>query len=119
MAEEGNVIFTFGAPGALAADWVLTLTLQHAFMPRQVSVVGGNASDATIKIGTDADDDALMAAKDFGDSGVPAVYVSSDFADPDYQFAKGSVLKITIDFDGAAGTPVTYPVVVISGLLGA
>lgn len=119
MAEHGNVKYCFAHAGALSANWVFAFELDHAFMPRHVSVVGSNDSDATIKIGTSTDDDALMVAKDFGDSNDPAEYDEDDFADSDYQFSKGDIVLVTIDFDGDGGTAVQDPTVVLSGLLGA
>lgn len=119
MAEHGNVVFSFAAPGALTANWVISVELAHALMVRHVSVVGSNANDATIKIGTSADDDALLTASAFGDSGDPAEYDQDDFADSDYQFSKGDIMRITVDYDGAGGTAVQDPVIVITGLYGA
>lgn len=119
MAEHGAVVFSFAAPGALSANWVIDVELAHAFMPQHISAVGSNANNALISLGTSAAATAVLATKDFGDSGDPAEYDSDDFADADYQFAKGDIMRITIDFDGAAGTAVADPAIAITGLYGA
>lgn len=117
--EESRVSLCFAHAGALGANWVISAELAYAFMPRHISVVTTNDSDATIKVGTTADDNALITAQVFGDSGDPAEYGPSDFADADYQYSKGDVLMITVDYDGASGTPAADPVIVITGLTGA
>ena len=121
MAEHGSVIFSFAAPGALSANWVIDVELAHGFMPQHVSVVGSNASDATLAIGTPSSAGAVLAAATgaFGDSGDPAEYDQSNFADADYQYAKGDRMRLTIDYDGASGTAVQDPCIVIKGVLGA
>jgi len=118
MAEHGNVKYVFAAPGALTANWVIYVELDHAFMPRHVSAVTTNDSDATVMIGLSTDTDSLMTAQVFGDSGDPAEYGPSNFADADEQFAKGAIMVVTIDYDGDGGTAGEDPCVVISGLLG-
>jgi hypothetical protein len=116
--EDARVVYCFAAPGALSANWLIYFELAHALMVRHISVVGTNASDATIMVGTSADPDALMTAQDFGDSGDPAEYDAGDFADADYQFAKGAIVLVTIDFNGDDGTAVEDATIVLSGLTG-
>jgi len=119
MAEHGAVVYTFAAPGTLGANWVIYLELANAFMPRHVSVVGTNSSNALLSLGVSGATTAVLDTKDFGDSGDPAEYGPSDFADADYQFAKGDIMVITVDYDGASGTAVADPCIVVTGLLGA
>lgn len=119
MAEHGNVKYAFAAPGSLSANWTITWELDHAFMPRHVAFNGSNASDALISLGTAAATTAVLDTKDAGDSDAVAEYDKDNFEDADYQFSKGDIVQITIDYDGAAGTAIDDPCIVISGLVGA
>ena len=113
MAEHGAVIIPFAHEGTLTGDWVICFELQYAFMPRHVSAYG-TAGAATIKIGDDSDDDALLTAQSLGSgSHNPAEFGPSDFADADYQYGKGDVMRITI-----TDTNIEDPTIVITGLLG-
>jgi len=95
--------------GTLAANVVPVFTVPKDCTLEHVSFVGSNASDATVKIGTTSDDDAyLLAATGLvGDSNVPAVYTRASFVGGEYpHIAAGTVMLVTVDFDGAGGTAV-------------
>ena len=95
MAADGS--FRWKVPGPL--------TLVH------VSAVASNAASTQIKLGTTVDDDGYLTAAAVGQSGAPAVFDRGDFngalnADTAEcpHLDAGTVLLLTVDFDGAAGT---------------
>jgi hypothetical protein len=93
--------------GTLAANVLPVFTVPADCQLEHVSASGSNANNAQIKIGTTSDDDAYMALKDVGDSDVPAEYSRADFIGAEFpHIIDGTVVKITVDFDGAAGTAV-------------
>lgn len=103
MQRLFQTIFHF--PGTLAANitpkWTspINCTLIH------VSAVASNNSDATLKIGTSADDDIFLVAAVIGDSGTPVEFERSSFVGTQFpRIADGDIIIVTLDFDGAAGT---------------
>ena len=118
MAEHGLVCYTFAHEGALAGNWAIIFELPHALMPKHISAVATNDSDATIQVGTTSSAAALLAEAVIGDSGDPVEFLQSDFADADYQYAKGDIVQILIDYDGGSGTVAEDVTVVLTGLLG-
>lgn len=98
--------------GTLAANasfrWVapFNCSLVHA------QAVASNDSDATIIIGTSADDNGFLTSTTIGDSGTPAEWDLDDWdgalvADPgnDYpHITNGTIVLVTLDFDGSSGT---------------
>lgn len=103
--------------GTAAANLSIVFKAPFQMQLNKVSVVGSNAGDATIKIGTTTDDDAYMVAKDFGDSDVPAEYDRDDFVGAQHpDIPEGTIVKVTIDFDGAAGTAVADPTILLTFL---
>jgi hypothetical protein len=91
---------TMAANGTFRWKTPCDLTLTH------VSAASSVDTNATVKIGhtgTDGDDD-YMAAKDVGDQ-TAAEYDRADFVNGEYpHIAQGTVLLVTVDFDGASGT---------------
>ncbi len=118
MAEHGLVCYTFSHEAALAGNWAIIFQLPHGFMPRHISAVATNDSDATIQVGTTSSAAALLAETTIGDSGDPTEFGPSDFADADYQYAKGDIVQILIDYDGGSGTVAEDVTVVLTGLTG-
>ena len=101
MSEKINI----HVPGSLAANLVASYMADRNWKITHVSACASNDSDATIKIGNDANDDAYLEAAVIGDSGVPVEFDRDDFVDDQFPtHAKGDVLIITIDYDGAGGT---------------
>jgi hypothetical protein len=103
---------SFHIPGTLAANLTITLTVPSDCSLVHVSAVASNNSDATLKIGTSADDDGYLTATAIGDSGTPAEFDLDDFdgallSNPGMEYPHlldGTVLVLTLDYDGAAGT---------------
>ena len=103
---------TFHVPGALGADTAFVWTVPSDCTLLHVSAVTSNDSDLTMKIGTSADDDGYLAACVVGDSATPVEKDLGDFAGAlvtDYlnecpHITDGTIMIITIDYDGASGT---------------
>jgi len=109
----------FHVPGTLAANITPKFTAPFNYTIIHVSLVASNASDATLKIGTSADDDIFMVAKDCGDSGTPNEYDRDDFVGSQYpRVADGDIVVITLDFDGSAGTAAQNVTLVLTCLEG-
>ena len=102
----------FAVAGTLAADVPFSFAVPDACQLIEISAVAGNVSDAEIAIGRipPAPDpptpESDMVFKPIGSTGVPAVFKRTDFMGNEYPvFQKGEVVSVTLDFDGAGGTP--------------
>ena len=92
-------------PGTLAANITPRFTTPIDFTILHVSAVASNNSDATLKVGNSSDDDAYLVATAIGDSGTPVEFDRDDFVGMQYpRVTDGTVVVLTLDFDGAAGT---------------
>jgi hypothetical protein len=77
-----------------------------------VSACASNDSDATIIVGDSSDDNEYLTASVVGDSGTPAEYDYDDFVDTSGnthsryypRISDGTVVVVTVDYDGASGT---------------
>ena len=65
--------------GTLAADAVGTFAMSFDATLEQISAVGSNASNATLKLRTATDDDGYVTAFAVGQNGVPVVRQRGDF----------------------------------------
>lgn len=99
---------TIHVPGALSADLAITINMPVDCRLARVSAVGSNANDATLAIGVDSDADEIMAATAIGDSHVPVIFDVDDWLSTNAtgRLVQGDLLKLVVDFDGAAGTAV-------------
>lgn len=105
--------------GTLAANKSFYWTVPVRCSLVGVSAVASNDSDATLKVGTTADDDSALAAAAIGDSGTPVVFDGDDFVgDGLPQFEAGTTLVLTLDYDGAAGTAAQNVNIVVTFLEG-
>lgn len=96
---------TYHIPGTLAANITPRWTLPGDCQLQHVSAVASNDSDATLKIGNSADDDAYLAASVIGDSGTPLEFDRDNFVGGQFPHpTKGTVMVLTLDYDGAGGT---------------
>lgn len=99
-------------PGALGANLVCTFTAPSPCQLVHVSAVSSNDSDATLIIGDSTDNDEYLTSTTIGDSGTPSEFDGDDFVDiagnthtryyP--RISDGTVVIVTIDFDGSSGT---------------
>jgi hypothetical protein len=95
----------YHVPGTMSADLAIIFTAHHNMTLLHVSMVCTNAASTTVAIGTTSSAAAYMAAKAVGQSSVPGVKTRSDFVSEQFpRIATGTVVKLTIDHDGAAGT---------------
>lgn len=103
---QGN-LFTHSVHlhGTLAANASGRFVLPFDCSLIRVSSVASNNSDATLLVGTTADDDAYLTAHTIGDSEVPATKSQADFVGAQFpHILAGTVLEWLLDFDGSAGT---------------
>ena len=107
-------------PGTLSADIAIKFTAPFDCQLVHVSAVASNDSDATLKVGTSADDDGYLTAAVIGDSGTPAEKEGiSDFvgALADSQFphiVDGTIVTVDLDHDGATGTAAQNVTIVLT-----
>lgn len=100
----------FHVPGTLSANLSLKWVAPFDCQLIHVQAVGSNANDATLKVGTSADDDGYITAFAVGDSGTPVEKEAlSDFdgalADGQYpHITDGTIINLAVDYDGASGT---------------
>jgi hypothetical protein len=102
----------FHVPGALTADLNIRWTVPSDCTLCHVSAVASNDSDATIIVGTSADDNGYITAAVIGDSATPAEFELADFdgalvTDPGHEYphvVDGTIMVVIVDFDGDEGT---------------
>jgi hypothetical protein len=113
--QGNNPQLAFHIPGTLSADLAIVWTAYRDLSLLHVSAVASNDSDGTIKIGTTSDDDAYLAACTIGDSSVPAEKEKADFVGTEHpHIVDGTVLKITVDYDGSGGTAAADVTIVLT-----
>jgi hypothetical protein len=96
-------------PGTLAANVTIKFTAPFGMQLVHVSAV---ASDATLALGDSDDADEYLTAAAIGDSGTPVEFDGDDFVDADGnthnryypRITDGTVVVVTLDYDGATGT---------------
>ena len=94
-------------PGILTVNHVLEFTAPFDCQLIHAQAHGSNANDATLKIGNSSDDDAYMVETTIGDSDVPAEWDRDNFVGTQFpHIADGTVVVLTLDYDGSAGTAV-------------
>jgi hypothetical protein len=105
-------------PGTLTADITPVFTAPFDMQLVHVSAVGSNNGDATIKIGNTSSptsDDDYLAAAVIGDSNVPVEFDRDNFVGAQYpHIPDGTIMLVTVDFDGAAGTAAADLTVVLT-----
>lgn len=107
-----EIVYSFFLPGTLSANHVISFKVPADYELVHESAVAQNNSDATLKLGTSADDDGFITAHTIGDSGVPVEKERADFngallTNPGQEFPRcvdGTTFVATLDFDGSAGT---------------
>ena len=113
--QGAKILQTFHIPGTLAANIVPKFTAQCDLTLIHVSAVASNDSDATLIIGTSADDDAYLTSSTIGDSGVPKEFDRDDFVGTQYpHITDGSVIVLTLDYDGSSGTAAANVTIVLT-----
>ena len=103
---------TYHIPGTLSANAAIYFTAPFDCTLVHVSAVGSNANDGLLIIGDSSDDDEYLTSSSIGDSNTPAVFDGNDFVDTSGntqtryypRIAAGTVVRATLDYDGASGT---------------
>ena len=112
----------FHVPGTLSADLDIHWTAPFDCQLIHCSAVASNDSDGTIALGDSADTDEYLTASVHGDSQVPAEYDHDDFVDSDGNthsryyphITDGTVVVITVDYDGDSGTAAADVTIVLT-----
>jgi hypothetical protein len=101
-----RVTYSYHTAGTLAANHVFCFNLPFDAQLVHVSAVGSNANNGILDLGNSSDAEAYVLNKDIGDSYTPAVCsAASDFTGSNYpHIAAGTIIKATLDYDGAGGT---------------
>mgnify|MGYP005847347813 CR=1 FL=1 len=110
---------TIHVPGTLSANLSIVFALPVDCQLIHVSAVGSNNNDGLLTIGTTASGSAYLASSAIGDSNVPAEFSRASFVDAQYpHLAKGTLMAVALDFDGASGTATQNFTCVLSFLEG-
>jgi hypothetical protein len=101
-----RITYTYHTAGTLAANHVFCFTLPFDAQLVHVSAVGSNANNGILDVGNSSDAEAYVKDKDIGDSYTPAVCsTTTDFVGSNFpHIAAGTVIKASLDYDGAGGT---------------
>jgi hypothetical protein len=99
-------------PGTLSANVSIKFTAPFDCTLLHVSAVGSNSNNGLLIIGDSADDDEYLTSSSIGDSGTPAEFDGDDFVDTSGnthtryypRIVDGTIVVITLDYDGASGT---------------
>jgi hypothetical protein len=100
----------FHITGTLSANATFTFTVPSDCQLVHVSAVASNDSDATLIVGTSADDNGYITSFTIGDSGTPVekeALTDFDGALASNQFphiVDGTIVVATLDYDGSSGT---------------
>ncbi len=115
-----RILQTYHIAGTLAANITPIFSAPVDMTLVAVSAVATNASSATLSVGTTASAAAYLAAFDIGDSSVPVVKSArTDFVGSEFpNINKGTIVQLTLDFDGAAGTAAQNVTVAVTYLEG-
>jgi hypothetical protein len=96
---------SFHVPGTLAANVSMYWTAQADCQLIHVSANGSNANNGLLDIGPSADTDGYLDGVSVGDSNTPAEFGLADFVNAAYpHIVKGTVVALSLDYDGAGGT---------------
>ena len=123
-----NRIFqqAYHIPGTLAANVTIYFTAPFDCTLLHVSAVASNDSDATLIIGDSSDTDEYLQSTTIGDSGTPSEFDGDDFVDTSGntharyypRIVDGTVVVITVDYDGDGGTAAQDLTVVLTLAVG-
>jgi hypothetical protein len=96
---------TYHVPGTLAANLDIRFTAPFNCQLTHVSVVGSNANNGILDIGPADDTDGYLDGVSIGDSQTPAEFDQGDFVGGQFpHITRGTVVVISLDYDGASGT---------------
>jgi len=97
---------SFHVTGTLAANVNIRFTAEANMTLQQISAVASNDSDATLAAGISSDTDSILVAAVIGDSNTPVTKTQTNWATTNTTgaIAKGDIVVLTLDYDGASGT---------------
>jgi len=96
---------SFHIPGTLAANVSMYYTVPADCQLIHVSANGSNANDGLLDIGPSTDTDGYLDGVSIGDSNVPAEFDQDDFVGDEFpHIVDGTIVVISLDYDGAGGT---------------
>ncbi|OGT28086.1 MAG: hypothetical protein A2Z17_07165 [Gammaproteobacteria bacterium RBG_16_66_13] len=106
---------SYHVPGTLAANVVIKFTAPMDMQLVHAQAVASNASSATIIIGPSTDTDGYLVESSVGDSSVPAEFDKDDFVNTEFpHIVDGTIVVVTVDYDGASGTAAADLTVVLT-----
>ncbi len=96
---------SYHTAGTLAANHAFRFKFPFDVQLVSVSAGGSNTNNGIIDIGSSADVDLYLDAKDIGDGGTPAIFGKADFVGAEFpHIAAGTIIVVGLDYDGASGT---------------
>ena len=101
----GNLFtYTFHVASVMVADGYIFYTLPIAAQLIHVSAVGSNGNNGLMTIGNSDTAAAYLASASIGDSGTPVEFSQANFVGAQFpHIAKGTIVKVVLDHDGAGG----------------
>jgi hypothetical protein len=106
---------TIHVPGTLAANIAVYFVLPMDVQLIHVSACGSNANNGILDIGPSTDTDGYLDGVDIGDSNVPSEFDRDNFVGTQFpHIAKGTIITVNLDFDGAGGTATANFTVVLT-----
>lgn len=92
-------------PGTLAANINVRFILPVDAQLVHVSAVGSNANNGILDVGPSTDTDGYLDGVDIGDSNTPSEFDRDNFVGTQFaHITKGTIIVVTLDFDGSGGT---------------
>ena len=106
---------SYHIPGTLSANITITFKTPFDCQLVHVSANGSNTNNGILNIGYIGALTAYLSAKDIGDGDSPAEFDWNDFVGSQYpHIAKGTLVNIGLDYDGAGGTATANFTVVLT-----
>ena len=92
-------------PGTLAANINVRFALPMDASLVHVSACGSNANSGILDIGPSTDTDGYLDGVSIGDSNTPSEFDRDDMVGTQFaHITKGTIIVVTLDYDGAGGT---------------
>ena len=103
---QGNhFTVSYHTAGTLAANHVFTFIAPFDCQLEAISAGGSNTNSGLIIAGPSTSTAAYLASSSIGDGSVPIEFDRDNFVGGEYpHIAKGVIVTITLDYDGAGGT---------------
>jgi hypothetical protein len=96
---------TIHVPGTLAANIAVKYILPVDVKLIHVSACGSNTNNGILDIGPSTDTDGYLDGVDIGDGDVPTEFSRSNFVGTQFpHITKGTIICVSLDYDGAGGT---------------